>query len=66
MEADGRTVSHDLIDSLTGEELDKIRAALGDERFARGRFEEARELFSRMTRARECPGFLTTLAYDLL
>jgi malate synthase len=64
--ADGNRVTLDLIDALTVEELGKIRAALGDDRFTRGRFEEARELFVQMTRANECPEFLTTLAYDLL
>ena len=46
--------------------MDKLRTALGDERFARGRFDEARQLFVQMTRADECPEFLTSLAYDLL
>ena len=63
---DGRTVSMELIEALMGEELEKIRASLGDDRFDRGRFQEARELFARMTRAQECPEFLTSLAYDLL
>jgi malate synthase len=64
--ADGRTVSPELVEALTAEELGKIREAYGAERFARGRFEEARALFERMTRADHCPEFLTSLAYDLL
>jgi malate synthase len=63
---DGRVVSIELVETLITEEIDKIRAAIGSDRFARGRFEEARQLFVQMTRAQECPEFLTSVAYDLL
>jgi malate synthase len=63
---DGRRVSLELIESLITQEMDNIRAAIGHDRFARGRFEEARQLFLEMTRSHECPEFLTSLAYDLL
>ena len=63
---DDRVVSVELVERMMTEEMDKLRAALGDERFARGRFEQAHELFVRMIRADACPEFLTSLAYDLL
>ena len=63
---DGRAVTLGLVETLIAEELEKIRQTLGADRFARGRFEEARQLFLQMTRAEECPEFLTSLAYDLL
>src|SRR5205085_11811180 len=49
--AEGRTVSIELIETLVADELARIREALGGERFARGRFEDARALFVKMTRA---------------
>jgi malate synthase len=63
---DGRAVSLGLVETLIAEEIAGIRESLGAERFARGRFEEARQLFLQMTRSEECPEFLTSLAYDLL
>jgi malate synthase len=63
---DGRVVTLELVQSLIAEEMENIQASMGDERFNRGRFEEARQLFVRMTRSEECPEFLTSLAYDLL
>jgi malate synthase len=63
---DGRRVSLELVESLIADETDKIRAAIGNDRFARGRFEEARQLFVEMTRSQECPEFLTSRAYNLL
>jgi malate synthase len=63
---DGRAVSLGLVETLIAEEIAGIRESRGAERFARGRFEEARQLFLQMTRSEECPEFLTSLAYDLL
>jgi malate synthase len=63
---DGRVVSIELVETLITGEMDNLRAAIGNDRFARGRFEEARQLFVQMTRAQECPEFLTSVAYDLL
>ena len=61
-----QTVTIDLVELLLRDELNKIRAALGGERSQRSRFDDARALFLQMTRADECPEFLTSLAYDLL
>jgi malate synthase len=63
---DDRVITVELVERMMTEELDKLRAALGEERFARSRFERAHQLFVRMIRADACPEFLTSLAYDLL
>ena len=63
---DDRVITVELVERMMAEEMDKLRAALGDERFARSRFEEARQLFVRMIHADACPEFLTSLAYELL
>src|SRR5438046_2711925 len=52
---DGRLVTVELVERLMHEELDRIRASIGNERFAAGKFASARSLFQQMTRAAECP-----------
>ena len=49
--ADGRPVTAELYDRLLGEELAKIKSEAGVERFDRGRFAQATELFMRMIKA---------------
>jgi malate synthase len=63
---ENQTVTVELVERLMSAELDKIRVAFGDDRFKRSRFDDARALFLQMTRAEECPEFLTSLAYGLL
>jgi malate synthase len=63
---ENHTVTLELVERLMNDELNKIRAALGDDRFKRSRFGDAAALFLQMTRADQCPEFLTSLAYDLL
>jgi malate synthase len=48
------------------EELDKIRPAVGDERFEAGRYAEARELFEQVALADDFEEFLTVPAYARL
>jgi malate synthase len=64
MLADGRRITRDLVVQLEGEELDKIRQALGAEAFARGRFDEARVLFDQVALTEHFIDFLTLPAYD--
>jgi malate synthase len=52
--------------TLMHEELERIRQSIGPDRFAAGRFDEARRLFELMTRAPNCPDFLTSIAYEIL
>jgi len=63
---DGRPVAPELVERLTGEELDRIRGEIGAERFDRGRFPDARALFSRVATSADLPEFLTIPAYEQL
>ena len=63
---DGRFVTAELVDRLLDEEMEKLRAGLGEAVFTTGRFAEARGLFERMTRSAEIPEFLTSVAYEIL
>ncbi len=64
--ADGRTVTRELVLAMIDEELTGIRAALGDERYYRGRYAEAAGIFARMSTAPQCADFLTLPAYEYL
>src|SRR3954468_23185758 len=48
---DGRAVTAEMYDRLLGEELAKIRAEYGDERYDGGHFKHAVELFMRMSKS---------------
>jgi len=63
---DGRTVTRDLVRSLADEELENIRAEVGDDMFASGRFTQAAQLLDTVALAQEFPEFLTLPAYELL
>lgn len=64
--ADGRRVTVELFRQVMNEELDKIRAELGAEAFARGRFDQARRIFDKVATAVPFIDFLTLPAYDEL
>jgi malate synthase len=64
--SDGRAVTADLVRKIIPEELAKIRKHLGDERYARGKFDEASKLFEEMMTKPEFTEFLTLPAYDRL
>ncbi len=63
---DGQPVTGELVERLMAEELLKIRAEVGDDRFEGGRYHQAAELFLGWSKAAQCPDFLTTLAYAYL
>src|SRR5262245_27147203 len=63
---DGRVVTKALVEQLVGEELKRIRDEVGAERFDRGRFHDARELFERVATAEPMVEFLTLPTYDVL
>jgi malate synthase len=63
---DGRTITRDLVRGILAEETDRIRAAVGEETWQRGRPEETRRVFERVALAGDLPPFLTLEAYDLL
>jgi malate synthase len=63
---DGRTVTRALVDQLVGEEFARVRDEVGAKRFAAGRFDEARALFTQVATSKELEDFLTLPAYDIL
>jgi malate synthase len=63
---DGRAITAERCDNLMAEELDAIRRAIGEERYATGAYTAAAELFSRMVSNEAFDEFLTLPAYELL
>jgi malate synthase len=63
---DGRKIDADLLRALTDEEMKRIETEIGAERFRRGRFQEARALFERLSTQERLEDFLTLPAYQLL
>ena len=62
----GEQVTHELVARILDEETDAIRTVIGDDAFAAGRYQEARELFERVAVADEFVDFLTLPAYDIV
>jgi malate synthase len=61
---DGRAVDKAMVRKIVEEELDKIRKAVGTERYGKGRFKEAAKMFLELCEADRFPDFLTIPAYD--
>jgi malate synthase len=59
-------VTRDLVRRLEREELQKIKDAIGHERYAQGRFEDATALFEEVALSREFVEFLTLPGYARL
>ena len=64
--ADGRKIDSALYDQFMAEELTKIQGELGPDRYARGQFPKAVEMFLRMVKADKFDEFLTLPAYEQL
>jgi malate synthase len=64
--SDGRKVTKDLFRKVLTEELTKIEQAVGADRFAKGKFAIARDLFDKMTTNEEFAEFLTLPGYEKL
>jgi len=64
--SDGRKVTKELFREVLDEELGKLKTQLGDTRFSGGKFDEARQLFDRITTNDEFVEFLTLPGYALL
>ncbi len=60
---DGQTVTRDLVERLIDEEMTAIREGVGAA-FARGRWDDARSLFTEMALAEDFEDFLTLPAYE--
>ncbi len=63
---DGGTVTPELVKGIVAEEMAAIRETLGPDRYRKGRFEEAREVFEAVALDDEFRDFLTLPAYDIL
>ncbi len=63
---DGRTVTAELVRSVLDEETTKIRQAVGEDVWRRGRPAETREIFDRVALSPELVEFLTLPAYSQL
>jgi malate synthase len=61
---EGRQVTTELVRQIVEEELAGLRESLGPELYARGRFQEAREIFERVALGDEFEDFLTLPAYE--
>ena len=63
---EGPQITQELVEQYLGEELEKIRAFLGPASYAKGRFDEAVDLFKQVSLAQEYEEFLTLPAYRLI
>jgi malate synthase len=63
---DGRKVTVELFRQILDEEMDNIRREVGEERFSKGRFTEAKAIMDKMCTDAECADFLTLPSYDYL
>jgi malate synthase len=63
---DGRKVTRELVRKLLPEELARVRALLGPDGWAAGRYEDAARLFDRLVTADEFVEFLTLPGYEWL
>lgn len=63
---DGRKVTKELFRSVLEEELEQIKTGIGAERYAKGKFDIARELFDKITTDDEFVEFLTLPGYEKL
>lgn len=61
---DGRPITGELVVQTMHEELDKLKAMLGEARFEKGKFTLASQLFEKMMTSTEFDEFLTLKAYQ--
>jgi malate synthase len=64
--ADGRILTPELFQEVFAQELIRIRNEIGDDRYAKGKFELASRLFREIIESDELEEFLTLKAYDYL
>jgi malate synthase len=64
--SDGRKVTKELFRSVLEEELARIQTSMGQERYEKGKFSEAAELFDRITTRDQFAEFLTLPSYERL
>ena len=63
---DGRTVTVALYRQFLPEELEKIKAYVGEDAYKNGKFEQAVALFDDLVRSEDFIDFLTLPAYEMI
>ncbi len=63
---DGREVTSELVRRTIAEELDRLRSALGPERFDGGEFAQASRIFGEIMTDPKFTEFMTLVAYDYI
>lgn len=63
---DGRIIDKALYDRLLDEECKEIEALVGKDFYAKGRFDQARQIFDQVAARKDFPEFITLLAYEKL
>jgi malate synthase len=63
---DGRVITRELVGTMMDEELAQLRMAMGEQRYAASKFEQARKTFERIATQNEFVDFLTLPAYEQL
>ncbi|MGQ0722013.1 MAG: malate synthase A [Candidatus Eiseniibacteriota bacterium] len=64
--SDGRTIDLPLVRRILDEEMDRIRSAVGEKRFAEGCYRTAAEITEELVSSDELEDFLTLIAYEHL
>jgi malate synthase len=62
--AEGPRVTAEVVRDIEREELEKIKTAVGADSFAKGRYEDAREIFDGVALSKDFKEFLTIPAYE--
>ena len=62
--SNGHRVTRELVESIIESEMASIRERVGEDAFASGRWDDARDTFTEMALADEYPDFLTLPAYE--
>ena len=62
--SDGPKINTDLVDRLLGEQLEQIKVEVGEERYAKGHYDDASELFEQLIKQEQFNEFLTLPAYE--
>ena len=63
---EGTPITADFVRQVEDEELEKVKAAVGEDVYAKGKYAEARELFEQVALADDFVDFLTLPAYERL
>ncbi|MBS1516827.1 MAG: malate synthase A [Bacteroidetes bacterium] len=63
---DGRKVTAELYHDIVKEELEKIKSLVGEEKFSKGKYEKATELFNELSTDSNFREFLTLTAYKYI